>query len=299
MNPQNDTGVKIETREIPLSDIEPNPWQPRSVFPIFEMKQLSESIKNSGLVQSIAVRPHPMDQGRYQIIAGERRWRACRMAGLKTIRAEVREATDESMEELAALENMARSNMNPIDEAGAVKKMLDRGKPIAEIARAVGRSKSSLEAEQNLLRLPREIQQEVIKGRISKRVAIEIGKLETTLHWKAFDVSLGRMDESAINRIRIIDMASREQSLFDLTSQDTKRAEFKAVIERFQSASNHLLAAHEESKDLFILAASDRPIITHELDLLIRSLKKIRQDVGLMLTYRTTQQEEKEKHENR
>lgn len=140
------TGLK----DLPLDAIEPGRYQPRSAMDPDRLQELADSIKEQGLVQPIVVRPLARP-GRYELIAGERRWRACRMAGMDTIPALVREIADEATLALALIENIQREDLNPLEEANALRRLIDEFELTHEqAARSVGRSRASVT---NLLRL--------------------------------------------------------------------------------------------------------------------------------------------------
>ncbi len=140
------TGLK----ELSVDVIEPGRYQPRSAMDPDRLQELSDSIKEQGLVQPIVVRPLAK-QGRYELIAGERRWRACRMAGMQTIPALVREIADEATLALALIENIQREDLNPLEEAVALRRLIEEfGLTHEQAARSVGRSRTSVT---NLLRL--------------------------------------------------------------------------------------------------------------------------------------------------
>ncbi len=109
--------------ELRISEVEPNKNQPRTSFNEEALEELAESIKAQGLLQPIVVRP--LSNGGYQIVAGERRWRACRKAGLSTIKATVMELTDQQTAELALIENLQRENLNPVEEAEGYKYLIE------------------------------------------------------------------------------------------------------------------------------------------------------------------------------
>jgi ParB family chromosome partitioning protein len=137
-------------RELPLDVIEPGRYQPRSAMDPDRLQELADSITEQGLVQPVVVRPLAR-QGRYELIAGERRWRACRMAGLETIPALVREIADEATLALALIENIQREDLNPLEEAVALRRLIEEfGLTHEQAARSVGRSRTSVT---NLLRL--------------------------------------------------------------------------------------------------------------------------------------------------
>src|SRR5256712_6779060 len=151
--------------EVAIDQIEPNPNQPRKSFESRGLDDLAASIRSSGLIQPVVVRR--LASG-YQLIAGERRWRAARQAGLERIPAIVREATDAESLELALVENLLREDLNPIDEAEAYEKLLGQfGWTQEELAGRIGRDRSSIANSLRLLRLPEEIQADLRGGRLT------------------------------------------------------------------------------------------------------------------------------------
>lgn len=172
-----ETASSEEIVEISLDDLRPNPYQPRKRFDDEALKELSESIKNHGVFQPIIVKKSIKG---YEIIAGERRCRASRLAGRDTIPAIIRTFTDEQMMEIALLENLQRENLSAIEEAIAYKTMLDKlNLTQDELARKVGKSRSHITNIIGLLRLPKEIQQMIIKEEITMGHARVISKLES------------------------------------------------------------------------------------------------------------------------
>lgn len=147
-------------RDIPVGQIQPNPRQPRSAFDEQDMDELVHSIKEIGLLQPIIVRPTGRDA--YELIMGERRWRATQQAGFATITAVVRETTDEDLLRDALLENLHRSELNPLEEAAAYQQLLeDFGCTQEELSERIGRSRPQISNTIRLLRLPPTVQRRV------------------------------------------------------------------------------------------------------------------------------------------
>ena len=165
-----------EIIEINLDDLRPNPYQPRKIFDDEALADLSASIKEHGVFQPIIVKKSIKG---YEIIAGERRVRASRMAGLTKIPAIIRDFTDTQMMEIALLENLQRENLNVIEEALAYTSMLEKlGITQEELSRKVGKSRSHITNIIGLLRLPKDVQKMVIKGEITMGHARMLSKLE-------------------------------------------------------------------------------------------------------------------------
>jgi ParB family chromosome partitioning protein len=152
--------------DLPIASIRRNPRQPRRVFDPEALKELATSINSVGIVQPIIVRC--ADDG-YELIAGERRWRACQMAGYTVIPAIIRNASDVESLELALVENVVRQQLNPVDEAYALKVLLDDlGVTQDNLAARVGRSRSAIANKIRLLELPSEIQDDLAQGVITE-----------------------------------------------------------------------------------------------------------------------------------
>jgi len=159
-------GSGIET--IPLAALEPGPFQPRTVINEAAQAELTESIRAHGILQPILVRPHPADPARFQIIAGERRWRAAQAAGLSVIPSLVRPLNDADALAAALVENLQRQDLNPIEEAEGYQRLLDEfGLQQDALAEAVGKSRSHITNTLRLLNLPRSIQGDVRSGALT------------------------------------------------------------------------------------------------------------------------------------
>lgn len=151
--------------ELAINEIEPNPNQPRKAYESRMLDELTASIRSSGVIQPIVVRR--VGDG-YQLIAGERRWRAARQAGLERIPALVRDATDAESLELALVENLLREDLNPIDEAEAYRSLLVQFSWTQEqLGQRIGRDRTSIANALRLLRLPEEIQADLRAGRLT------------------------------------------------------------------------------------------------------------------------------------
>ncbi len=151
--------------ELDIDLIEPNPQQPRTLFADEALDELAASIRANGIVQPIVVRRR---LGRYQLVAGERRWRAAQRAELRKIPAVIREVEDEKLLEIALVENIQRQELNPVEEARAYRKLLDTvGFTQEELAERVGKERTVITTAMRLLRLPNEIQREIELGRLS------------------------------------------------------------------------------------------------------------------------------------
>ena len=152
--------------ELPINSISPNPRQPRTVFDDEALAELVFSIREVGLLQPVVVRES--GPGRYELVAGERRWRACTAAGPETIPAIIRETDDDVLLRDALLENLHRANLNPLEEAAAYQQLLaDFGCTQEELAARIGRSRPQVTNTLRLLNLPPEVQRRVAAGVLS------------------------------------------------------------------------------------------------------------------------------------
>ena len=165
-------GEQESLLEIPITDIRVNPNQPRKLFDSNALHELSASIKASGVIQPVVVR---RVNGSYELIAGERRWRAARQAGLDRIPAVVRDATDAESLEIALVENLLREDLNPMEEAEAYQKLLAQfGWTQDELAQRIGRDRSSVANALRLLRLPELLQADLRGGRLTMGHALAL-----------------------------------------------------------------------------------------------------------------------------
>ena len=155
-----------QVTSLPLQKIEPNPLQPRKLFDEEELQTLSESIAQHGIIQPLTVRKG--QNGFYQIIAGERRWRAARMAGLRTVPVVVIDADDRTVMELALVENLQRQDLNPMEEAMGFKQLMEEyGLTQEQVAEKVSKSRSAVANALRLLNLSSPIAQLVTDGKLS------------------------------------------------------------------------------------------------------------------------------------
>jgi ParB family chromosome partitioning protein len=162
-NNTNEVQVKKTLR---LSEIEPNRNQPRRYFSEEAITTLAESIREHGMIQPILVRP--LSTGGYQIVAGERRWRAARMLGLDEVPVNIKELSDEETMQIALVENLQRENLNPIEEALGYNELIETyGMTQEKVAKIVGKSRSAIANSVRLLSLPERIQKMIQSGSLS------------------------------------------------------------------------------------------------------------------------------------
>ena len=151
---------------ISITDIQKNPYQPRKEFDREKLDELAQSIKENGVIQPIIVRQSPVIG--YEILAGERRYRASLLAGLRSIPAVVKQLSDQEMMVQSTIENLQRENLNPIEEARAYESLVEKGFTHAEIADKMGKSRPYISNSIRLLSLPEQILSEVENGKLSQ-----------------------------------------------------------------------------------------------------------------------------------
>lgn len=197
---ENAEDVQVK-RTLRVSELEPNQDQPRRQFSEESIAALADSIQQYGMLQPILVRPMGLN---YQIIAGERRWRAARMLGLDEVPVIIRELSDEETMEVTLIENLQRENLNPIEEATGYAQLMDRFNLTQdEIAKCVGRSRSAVGNVLRLLRLPDEIRQMVEDGELSAghgRALLAISD-EDRMYDAAVKAAQGKLSVRAIEKI--------------------------------------------------------------------------------------------------
>ncbi len=161
-------GESHGAREAPIELIRRNPDQPRRTFGEAEIEELAASIREKGVLQPVLLRPAPDAPGEFQIVAGERRWRAAQKAGLRTLPALVRELSDQQVLEIAIVENVQRADLNALEEAMGYRALMERfGRTQEAVAQVVGKSRPHVANALRLLTLPEEVQQLLAEGRIS------------------------------------------------------------------------------------------------------------------------------------
>ena len=155
-------------RQVPIDLLEPSPFQPRGEMDPEGLEELAASIRERGLLQPLLVRPHPKGGGRFQIVAGERRWRAAGLAKLHQVPAMVQEMSDAEAATAALIENLQREDLNPLEEAEGYNRLLEEsGLTHERLAQALGKSRAHITNMLRLLNLPAPVQQAVRKGSVS------------------------------------------------------------------------------------------------------------------------------------
>ena len=217
--------------EAPVLSLEPNPFQPRLSIDPARLEELTASIRESGIVQPILVRRH--GEG-YQIIAGERRWRAAQAAGLATVPITVRDVPDSQLLELALVENVQRQELTALEEAQAFQRLQEEFRLTQEeIARRVGRERSTVANTLRLLRLPRELRELVSQGRIDAghaRALLALDRQEDQLELGREAARKGLSVREVERRVALLRAPRRE------AASAKKDANTRAAEERLRAA---------------------------------------------------------------
>ena len=220
-------------REIPIDNIEPNPYQPRHRIDAESLQELAQSITEHGLIQPLIV-TYAEEEGKYRLIAGERRWQAAKLAGLSTVPAIVKEATPRQMLELALVENVHRADLNPLEEAEAYRYLIEEfGLTQEEVARRVGKSRVAVANTIRLLRLPEEIKSALAQGLITEGHARALLALPSAEHQlKAMQSIIKR----GLNVRQTEELVRRMQEGKPVASKRAPSPEEQALEERFREA---------------------------------------------------------------
>lgn len=220
-----DTGVK----EIRINDIEPNSGQPRKNFNDEKLTQLAESIKQHGVVQPLIIQ---REVGGYKIVAGERRWRAAKIAGLKTVPVIVRDLSDKQVMEIALIENLQREDLNPIEEAEAYNKLIeDFGMTQEEVSTTVGKSRPAIANSLRLLFLQEQIKSKLIEGEITS------GHARALLAIESKSLQLKALEEIISRKLSVRDaevLVKRLNTKKKVKAKKSDDAEYKAIEDRFR-----------------------------------------------------------------
>jgi ParB family chromosome partitioning protein len=223
---------KAGAAEIPVARVSPNPRQPRQAISEESLTELVASIREHGVIQPLVV---TQVGGEYQLIAGERRWRAAQLAGLTSVPAIIKETSPQQMLELALVENVQRADLNPLEEAGAYRQLMDEfGLTQEEVAERVGKSRTAVANTVRLLRLPDDIQEALAAERISEGHARALLALSTArLQRQALAVieqrDLNVRQTEALVRHMVSEPEERASPIEPLSPQD------RDAVDKFQA----------------------------------------------------------------
>lgn len=226
-----DNSTKMEgssSETIKVNEIEPNRNQPRKAFDDEALQQLADSIREHGVIQPILVRP--LSTGGYQIIAGERRWRASRMAGLTEVPVIIRDYDDTKTMEIALIENLQRENLNPIEEALGYRELMETySMTQADVSNSVGKSRSAIANTLRLLNLPKEVVEFVQDGRLSS------GHARALLAFENENAILETARKAADNgmTVREVEKLSKKPKIDVTLKKNTKAEHFTAMRDSY------------------------------------------------------------------
>ncbi|MFN4215952.1 MAG: ParB/RepB/Spo0J family partition protein [Brevinematales bacterium] len=192
---------------IDVGKIIPNKYQPRKFFGENELKELADSIKEKGVIQPILVTD--LGNGRYELVAGERRWRAAKMAGLLEIPAIIRDFSEEDKLEVALIENIQREDLNPIEEALAYKEIMEKlGISQDELAQKIGKNRSSIANTLRLLKLPEVIQKKLIRKELTEghaRAILMLSQVDKMIQFSEYIIQKGLSVREAEDIVKVFE----------------------------------------------------------------------------------------------
>ena len=271
------TSSEPGVHRLPLEDISPNPSQPRQSFAPEALAELAASIKEHGLIQPIIVTRSPLDAPTpYSIIAGERRWRAAKLAGLKDVPVIIKDATPQAMLELALVENVQRADLNPLEEAVAYETLIaEFGLTQAQVAEKVGKSRVAVANTIRLLQLPDFVKQAVLEGQIREghaRALLGLSDEQTMIEATKLVIDRGlsvRQTEELVRRLNAPAPAPKEED--DLSAspetkalEDRLRAHLGTKVNLYRTRKGGRIVIHyyseEELADLFEKLVGDEPL---------------------------------------
>ncbi len=229
------TETQAGAAEIPVARVSPNPHQPRQSIAEESLAELAASIREHGVIQPLVV---TQVGDEYQLIAGERRWRAAQLAGLTTIPAIIKETTPQQMLELALVENVQRADLNPLEEAGAYRQLMDDfGLTQEEVAVRVGKSRTAVANIVRLLRLPDDVKAALAAGRISEGHARALLALPTAQLQRQ---ALAIIEARGLNVRQVEELVRRMQLEAEADESETEAQpalspQDRDVVDRFQA----------------------------------------------------------------
>lgn len=233
-----------QVQYVKISSVENNPNQPRQDFSEQELSELTESIRTLGILQPVLVRPIPSKPGYFQVVAGERRWRAATRVGLEQLPVIVRDIDDKQTLEIALVENVQRSELNPLEEAQAYERLMNEfSLSQKEVAERVGKDRASVANISRLLKLPKEVQEFLRQGKISVGHAkailtVKEPNAQLSLAKKAIAEDLSvRALESVVGRVVVLDgnHANSKKGLTAGKRAENSTTNFPEVIDRMRN----------------------------------------------------------------
>lgn len=227
---------RVVVKQIPLAQIAPNPDQPRKTFTDAELNELAASIKEKGVLQPILLRAVTGRPYMYEIVAGERRYRASKIAGLNEIPALVKTLTDENAMEIALIENVQRENLNPIEEAAAYQNLMEKcGYELGDVSRLIGKSESYIRNIMRLTNLADSVKGMVERGELSASAARTIAVAEDQEKW-AHKVVAEKIPVATLERM--IKNAPRDGKIRSFTAKTIDESTRRNIESRLKHALN-------------------------------------------------------------
>ena len=269
--------------EVSLNRIYPNPDQPRKIFDEAKLEELALSIKEQGLIEPIVVVDRPIDDKDFMIVAGERRWRACQLAGLTKAPVRFIKASDAQIAEMALIENIQREDLKPLEEGKAFQKLLDAGYTVNDLCRKLGfKHPWKVNWRTNLLNLAEKFQEALEFELITQFEAYEMSRLEDVEDQDLVFHKIRRGELKGQTQVRrfinsLLD-TRRQPALFDMPSRE-KQAEVITRWEKSLKAVSELICSSFSAKDCEILAKvfkGDTDLNITKIDLITGHLKLIK-----------------------
>ena len=272
INPTQQSKPMAEMAEIAISDIEPNPLQPRTDFDEESLAELAQSIAQLGVIQPITLKRR--DDGKYIIISGERRWRASQRAGLETLPAYIREVDDENLHAMALVENIQRQDLNAIEVALGMQRLIDEcGLTQEAMAEKVGKKRSTVSNYMRLLSLPSEVQLALKEGIISMGHAKAIAGLDNDNQIKALKKCIKK--SLSVRQMELLARKLNEAPKSDIQGDDEEYPETYShlvdELERIFSDNISIKRTKSGSCRITIECAND-----NEIDRIIKRLSAVK-----------------------
>lgn len=270
------------TRDLPIELVHPNPDQPRKFFDAKKLEELAASISSKGQLQAIRVRSVP--DGTFEIVLGERRWRAHKLLGRATIRAEIVDMADDERDDQAITENLQRADVTPLEEARAFQRRLDTGLSVEELAKRLGLKQAWRITERtNLLKLRGEFQDALERGILSPSQAQEMSRLPAHTQPALFSaIREGRCRTyEELRRVTSAMLAAEAQTGMFANAPAPTKAE-REIVRRLEGKIDkvcELLAAGFDGNEVVVLQKvnpGNAEVLAQKLELIEKSLKEMR-----------------------
>jgi ParB family chromosome partitioning protein len=282
--------------EIPLNRIYPNPEQPRKNFDPAKLEELALSIKEQGLIEPIVVVDRPQGDKDFMIVAGERRWRSCRLAGLTKAPVRFIKASDAQIAEMALIENIQREDLKPLEEARAFRRLLDAGHTVPSLCQKLGfKHPWKINWRLNLLNLHTKFQEALESDLVSQFEAYEMSQLDALEDQELVFQKIRQGELKGQTQVRrfvnALVAARRQQPLFEVSAE--KKAAVVSRWEKSLEAVSKLICSSFSSRDCEILSKvfeGDSELNIAKIDLVVNHLKMIKTALQENLSARAAHQ---------